>query len=139
MSDDLNSDLRELEAELRNLRPRSPSAFAEERVRVSLAGQRSDRLGRLWRGLSLIGVAAAVAVVGAFSPGRSADRALQPTAVKNQIESAKNEGIVTLSDGTPALRYRLNLVETVKWSGPDRSIILAAPREEVRLVPLVAY
>ena len=53
--------------------------------------------------------------------------------------SARDEGLVTLEDGTPARRARLQFVDTITWKNPrtNSSLRWSVPREEVRIVPVV--
>ena len=46
---------------------------------------------------------------------------------------------VTLADGTPARRERIQFVDTITWRNPrtNASLTWTVPREEVRVVPVV--
>lgn len=141
MSADLNNELQELEAELHLLRPCVPSEFLEARVQAGLdkLSQHEKWIHPTWRVLAVCGVAAAMVWLGTLPPVRSASRALPAVSVNNELRSASDDGVVTLADGTPAWRYRMKYLETVSWSGGGRTVTLAAPHEELRIVPLVAY
>jgi hypothetical protein len=158
----MDDDLQQLEAELKRLRPAGPSAPLRVRVGEALAPARPAH-PPLWRGLwaAALPVAAAVAVM-VFWPGETApvqtarpkpDRepaggaglrmepsdTLKPVVVENVLYAARDEGLVTLADGTPARRQRLNFVDTVTWKNPrtNVSLVWTVPREEVRVVPVV--
>lgn len=140
----MNDELLELEAELKRLRPLTPSELCEARVEAALA--RSETAApaaspwrRAWRGLALTGVAAALALVAALPRGTAIHAALPAVAVDNEVREARDEGVVTLDDGTTAWRTRIQYLDTVRWSDGGRTLTLVAPREELRLVPLVAY
>ena len=68
-----------------------------------------------------------------------ADALLKPVAAENVLVSASDEGLVTLEDGTPARRERLQFVDTITWKNPrtNSSLRWSVPREEVRIVPVV--
>lgn len=56
------------------------------------------------------------------------------------ILAAEPEGIVELPDGTPARRVRTHSIQTVSYiDGSGGRLEVAAPREDVILVPLPAY
>ncbi len=136
----MNDELHELENELRRLRPRAPSEFFEARVEAALESKKSA--GFVWlRGLVAAGFAAAVAWATAFSPGMpdAPKRGLQPVAVHNEVQSARDEGLVTLDDGTTAQRLRIRYLETVRWSDGGYTLTWTAPCEQLRIVPVTAY
>ncbi len=62
----------------------------------------------------------------------------KPVAAENVLLAAQDEGLVTLEDGTPARRQRLNYVDTITWKNPrtNASVRWTVPREEVRVVPV---
>ncbi len=64
--------------------------------------------------------------------------ALKPVAAENLLVYAADEGLVTLDDGTPARRERLQYVDTITWKNPrtNASLTWRVPREEVRVVPV---
>jgi hypothetical protein len=64
--------------------------------------------------------------------------AFKPVAAENVLYAAQDEGLVTLDDGTPARRERLNYVDTIVWKNPrtNASVRWTVPREEVRVVPV---
>ena len=59
-------------------------------------------------------------------------------AEEDGLVRARDEGFVTLDDGTPARRERLVFVDTITWSDPrtNASLTWTVPREEVRVVPV---
>jgi hypothetical protein len=161
MDDELNA----FETELKRLRPAAPSVELAARVGRALAEPVSDnggparRAGWPWR---LLWPAAAVLAFGAVwysgrpapdrvpaaaiagsplsppSPVAAADEALKPVAARNVLVSARDEGVVTLDDGTVARRERLYFVDTITWRNPRTraSLEWSVPREEVRVVPV---
>jgi hypothetical protein len=62
----------------------------------------------------------------------------KPVAVKNMLWSARDEGYVTLADGTQARRVRRSYVDTITWQNPATraSLKWTIPREDVRVVPV---
>jgi hypothetical protein len=64
---------------------------------------------------------------------------LKPVAAENVLVAARDEGVVTLDDGTAARRERLQFVDTITWKNPrtNASLRWSIPREEVRVVPIV--
>lgn len=134
----MNDELLELETELKRLRPLDPSELCEARVGATLARAGADQ-PKAWRGAAVAGLAAALAVVAALPRANPSQAALPAIAVDNEMREARDEGVVTLGDGTTAWRMRIQYVDTVRWSDGGRTLTLVAPREELRLVPLVAY
>lgn len=63
---------------------------------------------------------------------------MKPIAAENVLVSARDEGLVTLADGTAARRERLHFVDTITWKNPrtNASLVWTVPREEVRVVPI---
>ena len=74
------------------------------------------------------------------TPGRVAGEtsSFKPVAAENVLVSARDEGLVTLDDGSPARRERLQYVDTITWknSRTNASLTWSVPREEVRVVPV---
>lgn len=62
----------------------------------------------------------------------------KPVASENVLYAVKDEGLVTLEDGTAARRERLNYVDTITWKNPrtNASVKWTVPREEIRVVPV---
>ncbi|MBI4623506.1 MAG: hypothetical protein HY736_09860 [Verrucomicrobia bacterium] len=159
----MDDELQQLEAELKRLRPVAPSPELFRRVTSDLAPasrcERRANIPWLWAAV-LPAAAAAVAIIflpiarhdptpqiePATPPKVAATAAtvmtsgevLKPVAVENVLYSAQDEGLVTLDDGTPARRERLNYVDTITWKNPrtNASLTWQVPREEVRVVPV---
>ena len=62
----------------------------------------------------------------------------KPVAAEKVLYAARDEGLVTLEDGTTARRERLSYVDTITWKNPrtNASLTWSVPREEVRVVPV---
>ncbi len=62
----------------------------------------------------------------------------KPVASENVLYAVRDEGLVTLDDGTAARRERLNYVDTITWKNPrtNASVKWTVPREEIRVVPV---
>ena len=152
----MDDELHQLEAELKRLRPIAPSAELFRRIAGDLAPAqpRERRAGVPWFWAVTVPATAAALIVfslgrrdAAMTPRRAevsgvaaerAGEALKPVAVENVLYSAHDEGWVTLEDGTPARRERLNYVDTIIWKNPrtKASLTWNVPREEVRIVPV---
>lgn len=157
----MDDDLQQLEAELKSLRPIRPSRVLETRIASELASStataaaaptpkpRKRPLASIhWLWSAALPVAAAIAIL-AVLPGKRASRGgpridsnpaatLKPVAAENVLYAVQDEGLVTLEDGTPARRERLNYVDTITWKNPrtNASLTWSVPREEVRVVPV---
>ena len=72
------------------------------------------------------------------APAADASAPFQPVAAENVLYAVRDEGLVTLANGTPARRERLNYVDTITWKNPrtNASVRWTVPREEVRVVPV---
>ena len=149
----MDDELDELEAELNRLQPPPPSAALLRRIEAQLAEPAAPRtlapVFRLWA-VTLPAAAAVALVFTHFSPpaGPSSPRTalgtapaapLKPVAAENVLVSARDEGLITLEDGTPARRERLQFVDTITWKNPrtNASLTWSVPREEVRVVPVL--
>jgi hypothetical protein len=154
----MDNDLNELEAELKRLQParvpdRLVARIGRELATSQPAQARGARVSWIW--WSGLPAAAAVALLfthffstPAATPGPAAigmkasmpaaSAALKPVAAENLLLSARDEGLVTLDDGTTARRERLEFVDTVTWKNPatNASLTWQVPREEVRFVPV---
>ena len=149
----MDDELKQLEAELKQLRPAAPSARLQARIERELAQPAAPRtlapVQRFWA----VAMPAAAAVALAFNhfadesrppAPRAANSAiaaaapLKPIAAENVLVAATDEGLVTLADGTPARRERLQFVDTITWRNPrtNASLTWSVPREEVRVVPV---
>ena len=155
----MDDELQNLEAELKKLRPRAPSRPLPE-----IARNNSAR----WRIVSFVAVplASAAALILTFarpkfspekivrlensrtekvavnivadSAERPAEKTFRPIAAENVLLNSKDEGVVTLADGTPARRLRETYVDTITWrdSRTNASLKWSLPREEIRVVPV---
>lgn len=153
----MDDELDQLEAELKRLRPMAPSDELIARLGRELdrapANRRAGRTWWLWAGALPIAAALAILITVVTRPdaGRafpvppsasavdgSADAPFQPVAADNLLYAARDDGLVTLSDGTPARRERLDYVDTITWKDPrtNASVRWSVPREEVRVVPV---
>ncbi len=148
----MDDELQNLEAELKRLRPAAASRALRARVEHQLARpvgvQPVAPLRWVWFAV-LPAAAAAVVVLLRYSQHPPASRPvrgdvivdapLKPVATENVLVSASDEGLVTLEDGTPARRERLQFVDTITWKNPrtNSSLRWSVPREEVRVVPVV--
>src|SRR5436305_500260 len=134
--DDPFDDFSELEAELKTLRPAAPSRALELRVARRLEPRPRWVSGLIWA--SLPAAAAVVFGISVRETQRSSAPAqvavaFQPVAAENVLYSAKDEGYVTLEDGTPARRLRSSYVDTITWKNPQNhaSLRWSVPREEI--------
>ncbi len=146
----MHDEFQELEAELKRLRPAAPSLALRDRIARELAAAPARRalapVHRVWA-VALPAAAAAVALLAQLAPSSGIrgpawladDAALKPVAAENVLVSARDEGLVTLDDGTTARRERLQFVDTIVWKNPrtHASLTWTVPREEVRVVPVV--
>jgi hypothetical protein len=157
----MDDEADELEAELNRLQPAAPSrrlwtSIESELGTMQVRRHRSKVIG-LW-----VGALSAAAVIGllvrqfgpvsaplgnsviAMSPSTTAPMAdahemnFKPVAAETVLVSARDEGLITLADGTPARRERLHYVDTITWQNPrtNASLRWSIPREEVRVIPI---
>lgn len=148
----MDDDLPQLEAELKRLRPVALSPDLWRRVEMDLqpaAVQKKIFPGWAWIALP---AAAALAVAAWFSTRQDATPArnlipvavaaptpqFKPVSAENVLLDARDEGYVTLTDGTPARRVRQSYVDTITWknSTTNASLVWSVPREEVSVVPV---
>ena len=154
----MDDDLAQLEAELTRLRPAAPTRELLARLETDLApaARRATPNWWLWAGALPLAAAAALAVAFTLTGRQGRDQpaapvsvavaqrpastaTFQPVAAENVLYAAQDEGLVTLEDGTPARRARLNYVDTITWKNPrtNASVRWSVPREEVRVVPVI--
>ena len=161
----MDDDLLKLEAELKALRPAAPTRDFLARLERELASPAQptapvvQRTSRAWWVLAgALPIAAALALafvvtsrrVQAPAPDAVAPSPMaatqppapanfKPIAAENVLLDARDEGLITLDDGTPARRERLKYVDTITWKNPrtNASVRWSVPREEVRVVPVV--
>jgi hypothetical protein len=147
----MDDELESFEAELKRLQPVAPSHDLERRVKRELATTRGTSRA-WWLAAATLPIAAAAALM-ISSPRHTTmpdgDKAiattprtndvLKPVTAENVLYAASDEGLVTLADGTPARRERLEFVDTITWQNPrtHASLTWRLPREEVRVVPVV--
>lgn len=153
----MDEELHQLEAELKALRPAVPSRELLARLERDIppSAHRVSRDWWRWAGVGLP-VAAAVAIALVVTarrprvpnapvassptvavPAETAP-AFRPIGAENLLVEARDEGLVTLNDGTAARRERLRYVDTITWKNPrtNASVRWSVPREEVRVVPV---
>ena len=65
----------------------------------------------------------------------------QPVSAENVLYDSRDEGLVTLDDGTAAHRVFQRYVDTYTWRNPrtNASLRWTVPRDEVRVIPVRAY
>lgn len=158
----MDEELKALEAELQQLKPRQPSLQATRRIADALSrpaepSRRTHEVG-WWLGVAAIPLAAAIVAIVGLSYRRPpasqrpvaqatpvADRApassreiLEPTAAENILYDVRDEGLVVLDGGIQARRERLKYIDTIVWedSRSRASLRWSVPREEVRIVPV---
>jgi len=157
----MDDDLIQLEAELQRLQPAPLSAALTRRIATDLGASpaaTSAPIYRLWSWIALPAAAAMAALLVQLAESRLArepalsaaptgevgvvvagdEAPYRPVAAENVLVAARDEGLVTLDDGTPARRRRLHFVDTITWRDPrtNASITWSLPREEVRVVPV---
>ena len=138
----MDDELEKLEAELTALRPAAPSRELHARVARELTPASRPIVWWAW---SAVPAAIAAALVLTFivsnrpATAGEAAPAFRPVAAENVLYAARDEGLVTLADGTPARRVRSSYVDTITWKNPrnNASLRWSVPREEVRVVPVV--
>jgi hypothetical protein len=144
----------ELENELRALRPRRVPLVRQLLIERELHDERPARapaeilplpVGYATRRALGWGIAAAFLTGLAWfglqprSPSNpSGQDATVLSSRENVVLGTTDEGLITLADGSPARRYRIQSLETLTWT--DRSgkasLTWTLPREDVRLVPV---
>lgn len=159
----MDDDFKNLEAELKRLRPAAPSRDLLARLEAELAPsaapvaivRRGSRAWWLWAGALpfAAGLVVAWAIATRWPSAPGSDRPLaanspvpapateavfKPVAAENVLYAVSDEGLVTLDDGTSARRERLSYVDTITWKNPrtNASVRWTVPREEVRVVPV---
>ena len=143
----MDNELHELEAELKRLRPIAPSAAVTARVERALVAPRRNLWA--WTALPLAASLAGLALLKdrpvppaanhtvATAPA-PAVAAFKPVSAENLLYAQRDEGLVTLADGTTAQRYRSSYVVTITWKNPrtQASLRWSVPRTEERVVPV---
>jgi hypothetical protein len=163
----MHDDFSELEAELKSLRPRVPSPEllagierefsspnpASGRGAYTTAASWRSWKWAVWPATVAASVALALAVfrpmtvsvpsVQPVDPAPAIAATLpadvyKPVRADDVLYSTREEGAVTLTDGTPARRVRSQYVDTITWKNPrtNASLSWSVPRDEVRIVPV---
>jgi hypothetical protein len=141
----MDNELHELEAELKRLRPVSPSPALRAAVGRDLAAPRRNFWA--WTALPLAAGVAGLLLLrdrpAAPAPRSAAAPAVavatyKPVSAENLLYAQHDEGLVTLADGTTAQRYRSSYVDTITWKNPrtQASLRWSVPRTEERVVPV---
>ena len=148
----MDNELHELEAELKRLRPIAPSRALTTTVGRSLAAPRRNYWA--WAALPLAATVAAlvymrggptaalrVAATPQVAVAETSPATIQtykPVSAENVLYAQSDEGLVTLSDGSTARRYRSSYVDTITWKNPatQASLRWSVPRTEERVVPV---
>jgi hypothetical protein len=62
----------------------------------------------------------------------------KPVTAENVLYAQSDDGLVTLADGSTAVRYRRSYVDTITWRNPNTQASLrwSVPRTEERVVPV---
>ncbi|MBP6507750.1 MAG: hypothetical protein KA257_09315 [Opitutaceae bacterium] len=152
----MDDELQSLEVELKQLRPRAPSTGLVTRIERDLTPPRRAG-GWSWVALPL---AAALAVFFYLRPEPATDTPIavvstptvkiepvpplakaeiyKPVATENVLYDSRDDGIITLADGTRAHRTCNAYVDTIVWRNPETKASLrwSVPRNEVRVVPV---
>jgi hypothetical protein len=137
----MDNELHELEAELKRLRPVAPAPAVAAGISRELATPRRNYWA--WTALPLAAGLAGIALlrdhptppVPAPVP---AVAAYKPVSAENLLYAQRDEGLVTLADGTTARRYRSDYVDTITWRNPrtQASLRWSVPRTEERVIPV---
>jgi hypothetical protein len=142
----MDDELAALEAELARLRPVAPSAVLHATIGRRLTRRR--RVPRVaWLALPLAAAAALTLVLNVRriaapatvpASAQAPVAAFDPVTAENVLVDSLDEGVVTLTDGTPARRVRQLYVDTITWRNPrtQASLRWTLPREEVRVLPI---
>jgi hypothetical protein len=142
----MDDDCKDLEAELRRLRPAAFSSEFQAALERRLTRARRARILR-WSGLA-VPLAAAAAVMLLFqspppaatkaAPSTSAPAKFKPVAAQAVLLDSRDEGYVTLTDGRTARRVRQTYLDRITWKNPrtNASLTWSVPREEVRITPV---
>ncbi len=153
----MDNELQELEAELKRLRPLAPSRAVTDDIARQLAAAPGHRRNFwAWTGLPLAAMVAGLVLLreqpvapaptsapvlapvpAATAPVVAAAR-YKPVSAENLLYARSDEGLVTLADGTAALRTRSSYVDTITWRNPrtQASLKWSVPRTEERVVPV---
>lgn len=144
----MDNELQELEAELKRLRPVTPSrAVTAEISRALTAPPRRN----LWAWTALPLAAMAVGTFLLLQPAAPpaanpaplhtpvvAPATFKPVSSDKLLYAQSDDGLVTLADGTTARRYRSSYVDSITWKNPQTQASLrwSVPRTEERVIPV---
>lgn len=147
----MDEELESLEAELKRLRPTSPSLQLVNELERTLSPRPRATLGQIsWL---LLPAAAAVAILliraSVERNSRVQDVAMaaeklpfaapfKPVAAQSVVLDERDEGLVKLADGSHARRIRQSSIDRITWENPSThaSLTWTVPREEVNVVPV---
>jgi hypothetical protein len=141
----MDNELHELESELKRLRPVAPSAALTAGLGRALAAPRRNYwawtalpLAASLAGLALLRDRPAPPVTSPAPAPAGAVAVFKPVSAENLLYAQRDEGLVTLADGTTARRYRSSYVDTITWKNPrtQASLRWSVPRTEERVVPV---
>lgn len=153
----MDDEIQQLENELKRLRPRALAPALEARVAEAQARRRRVAVAwwvalplaaalavvvAPWRRTQLVtptGATVAVPPVHVSTPAPVAEPdEYKPVAAENLLLAARDEGVITLSDGLQARRLRRSYMDTITWRNPrtNASLTWSVPRDEVRVVPV---
>jgi hypothetical protein len=141
----MDDELHELESELKRLRPVAPSGALASGVGRALAAARRNYW--TWAALPLAASLAGLALLRerpaspapTLAPASVAEVAtFKPVSAEKLLYAQRDDGVVTLADGTTARRYRNSYVDTITWKNPrtQASLRWSVPRTEERVVPV---
>ena len=145
----MDDSFTDLEKELQRLRPVNPSADMIAQIEHQLSSQPA-RVAAKWMWWAVpLATAAVFVFVFRYSgaeprgpvvtrEGAGSPAVFQVVGSENVLLNARDEGVTTLPDGTPARRVRETYLATVVWKDPksDASLKWTVPREEFRIIPV---
>jgi hypothetical protein len=157
----MDDELQKIEDELRRRRPLPLPTELVHRIGRELAPSRRASASRWWAWSLPVGAAAAF-VLGwnvkrpsaapseapasttpppVVATATAPENVLTPVAIENVLYAARDEGVVTLSDGAPARRQRLQFLDSVTWKDQQSnvSVTWTLPREEIRVVRVIYH
>jgi hypothetical protein len=149
----MDNEFEDLENELKRLRPARPSTFVVARIGQKLSAPR--RPGWVaWAALPLAAAVAGVVFFRSEQPGMrpindpplaqarpetpSAPISYKPVSADNVLYDERDEGLITLANGSTARKYRASYVDTITWKNPQTQASLrwSVPRTVERVVPV---
>jgi len=148
----MDEEILELEQELARLRPRAVSMRLVGAVEKRMKTARTERVSRkLWWLALPVAAAVGAVLLGLENRSVSPRQSLASPATAPKISPAFNlvsaetilvnsrdEGLVTLADGTTARRLRETYLATLVWKNPRTaaSFKWTVPRQEFRVQPV---